>query len=186
MTLRPWKTRSRSTVLDYGKWLVVESHTIDLPNGQLLEDWPWLITPDFINVVAVTEDHRFPLFRQTKYCFDGVSLAPVGGYLDPGEDALTAAKRELLEETGYEATTWTNFGRYCIDGNRGAGAGHLFLAQGACRVADPIVDDLEDQELLLLNQAEVEEALLAGEFKVMPWVAALALALHALNLTQTT
>lgn len=181
MKLQPWKTRSRSTVLDYGKWLVVESHTIELPNGQIMEDWPWLITPDFVNVVAVTKGNYFMLFRQTKYCYDGVSLAPVGGYLDPGEDALTAAKRELLEETGYEAPNWTSLGQYCIDGNRGAGTGHLFLAQGARQITEPDADDLEDQELLLLNQAQVEQTLLAGEFKVMPWVAALALALHIVN-----
>ena len=71
MTPKPWKTLSRSTVLDYDKWLTVESHTIELPNGEILEDWAWVITPDFVNVVAVTEDNRFILFRQTKYCVIG-------------------------------------------------------------------------------------------------------------------
>lgn len=178
MTLKPWKTLARAKVLDYGQWLVVENHTVELPNGQIIDDWPWVITPDYINVIAVTEDHRFMLFRQIKYCVNEVLLAPVGGYLEPGEDALTAAKRELLEETGYEATDWVGLGHYCVDSNRGAGTAHLFLAQGARPIAKPDADDLEDQELVFLTQAEVEQALMAGEFRVLAWAAAMALALR--------
>ena len=181
MTLIPWKTLSRSTLLDHSKWLTVESHTIELPNGEIMEDWAWVITPDFVIVVAVTEDHRFILFRQTKYCVEEVTMAPVGGYLDPGEDALDAAKRELFEETGYESTEWTSLGQYCVDGNRGAGTAHLFLAQGARQVTHPSADDLEDQEMLLLSQSEVEQVLMAGEFKVIPWTAAVALVLRVLD-----
>ncbi|MCB0212695.1 MAG: NUDIX hydrolase [Anaerolineae bacterium] len=168
-------------MFSHSKWLTVENHTIELPNGEILEDWAWVITPDFVNVVAVTEDNRFILFRQTKYCVDDVSLAPVGGYLDSGEDALGAAKRELLEETGHEAAEWTHLGHYCVDGNRGAGTAHLFLAQGARQVTHPIADDLEDQKLLFLSQTEVEQALMAGEFKVVSWTAAIALALRVLG-----
>ncbi|MCB9078148.1 MAG: NUDIX domain-containing protein [Anaerolineaceae bacterium] len=181
MTLKPWKTLARAKVLDYGKWLVIEKHTIELPDGRIIDDWPWVISPDYINVIAVTEDRRFMLFRQVKYCTDETSLAPVGGYLDPNENALDAAKRELFEETGYEAADWISLGQYCVDGNRGAGTAYLFLAQGAHQVAEPDADDLEEQELLFLDQAEVEQALLGGEFKVLSWATTVALALRVLD-----
>jgi ADP-ribose pyrophosphatase len=64
-----------------------------------------------------------------------------------------------------------------LDGNRGGGHGHLFLARGARKVAEPDADDLEEQELLTLSRAEVEAALLAGEFKVLSWATVVALAL---------
>src|SRR5262245_19168269 len=111
-----WKTRSRETVLDYGRFLVVEKHTIELLDGRTLSDWPWLITPDYINVAVVTTADKFLCFRQTKYAVEGVSLAPVGGYLEPGEDPLAAARRELLKETGYESPDWLSLGRYAVDG----------------------------------------------------------------------
>lgn len=181
--MQPWKTRSREKVLDYGRFLVVEKHTIELPGGRTLSDWPWLITPDYVNVAAVTTAGEFLCFRQTKYAVDGISLAPVGGYLDPGEEPLTAAQRELLEETGYESPHWLNLGRYAVDGNRGAGTAHLFLARQARPVAEVKADDLEEQQLLRLSRAEVEAALASGEFKVLAWAAVMALALQRIDLS---
>jgi 8-oxo-dGTP pyrophosphatase MutT (NUDIX family) len=178
--MKTLKTVSNKTLLDMGKYLVVENHSVELPDGRVIHDWPWIITPDYINVVAVTDDGKFPVFRQTKYSVEGTSLAPVGGYLDPGEDPLTAAKRELLEETGYEASEWTHLGSFPVDGNRGAGVANLYLAQGAHFVADIDSDDLEEQELLLLSRSEMEAALDAGEFKVLAWAANIALALRHL------
>ena len=172
-----WKTLSRRVVLDQGKFLTVESHTVELPDGRVIPDWPWVITPDYVNVIAVTEDGEFLCFRQTKYGVDGTSFAAVGGYIEPGEEPLTAARRELLEETGYEAPEWIDLGHYRVDGNRGAGTAYLFLARGARRVADADADDLEEQDLLHLSRSELKAALAAGEFKLLPWATAVALAL---------
>lgn len=135
--METWKTLSKSVILNHSKFLVVENHTVELPDGRVIPDWPWLVTPDFVNVVAVTEDNTFVCFRQTKYAVPDTTLAIVGGYLEPGEDPLAAAQRELLEETGYESANWIELGRYRVDANRGAGTAHLFLARDARRVAAP-------------------------------------------------
>ncbi len=172
------KTQSRRVVLDAGEYLKVELHAVELPDGSHVPDWPWVITPDFALVVAVTLEGQFLCFRQTKYSIDGFSLAPPGGYLDAGEEPLVAAQRELLEETGYVAASWEHLGSFPVDGNRGVGTAHLYLALGATPVAAPDADDLEAQELLLLSEKEIAEALDAGEFKVLPWAAVVALALR--------
>jgi ADP-ribose pyrophosphatase len=176
-----WKTISKKTILNHSPWLTVEEHTIELPNGRVIDRWPWVITKDYVNVVGVTKEGKFLCFRQTKYGVEGVTLAPVGGYLNPSEDPLSAARRELLEETGYEADEMIRLGSYRVDGNHGAGTAHLFLARGAERTSQPVSDDLEEQELLLLSRPEAEAAVRAGEFKVLGWEAAMALALIHLN-----
>jgi ADP-ribose pyrophosphatase len=175
--MQAWKTVSRQVILSQPPFLVVENHIVELPDGRIIPEWSWVITPDYINVVVVTEEGLFLCFRQTKYAIDGTSLAPVGGYLEPGEEPLTAAQRELLEETGYTAPDWIDLGSYAVDGNRGAGNGHLFLARNARRVAEISADDLEEQELLSLSRDQVVEAIVLGEFKVISWAAAMALAL---------
>jgi ADP-ribose pyrophosphatase len=178
--MQPWKTRSRRTLFTQQPWITLEQHEVELPNGNVIPDWTWVITPDFINVAAVTDDGRFLCFRQVKYAVAGTSLATVGGYLEPGEGPRDCARRELLEETGYEAREWISLGSYAIDGNRGAGTGHLWLATGARKVAEINADDLEEQELLLLSRKDIERALAAGEFKLVSWAACMALALMRL------
>jgi len=178
--LIPWKTLDRRTILDCGKFLKVEMHTVELPDGRVIDDWTWVISLDFVNVVAETVDGEYLCFRQTKYAIQGTSLAVVGGYIEPGEAPLSAAKRELLEETGYEASVWTELGAYPIEANRGVQTGHFFLARGARRVTAPIADDLEEQEILHLTRAEMARGLAAGEFKALAWAASVALSLQAL------
>jgi ADP-ribose pyrophosphatase len=179
--MREWKTLARQLVWDQSDFLTLEIHTVELPDGRVISDWPWVIAPDYVNVVAITEEGQFLCFRQTKYGVEGESLAPVGGYLEPGEQPLSGARRELLEETGYEASHWAGLGHYRVDGNRGVGMAYFFLAQGALRVAMPEADDLEEQELLLLTRPEIDAALEAGRFKLLPWAAIMALALLHLD-----
>ncbi len=177
--MQPWKTLERKTILepDGGRFLTVENHRVQLPDATIIDDWSWVITPEFINVVVETEKGDFLCFRQFKYAAQGTTLAIVGGYLEPGEEPLASAQRELLEETGYAASTWIPLGSYPIDGNRGCGVGHLFLARGARSVQPPDADDLEEQEVVLLDRAQLTAALLQGEFRIVTWSAAVAMAL---------
>jgi 8-oxo-dGTP pyrophosphatase MutT (NUDIX family) len=179
--MQPWKTLARQTILQHSRYLAVEDHTIQLPDGRIIPNWPWVILPDYVNVLAQTSDGPFLCFRQTKYAVTGPTLAPVGGYLEPDEAPLVAAQRELLEETGYTGSEWITLGQYPVDGNRGAGTAHLFLALGAQCVSAIKADDLEAQTLLLLNRAELEAALAQGEFKLLSWAALIALALRYLD-----
>jgi ADP-ribose pyrophosphatase len=176
-----WKTLSRRLLCQPNRFLAVEIHEVELPDGRRITDWPWLITPDYANVLARTKDGRFLCFRQPKYAVQGITLAPVGGFLEPGEDPLRAAQRELREETGYEAPEWHALGRAVVDANRGAGTANLFLALDAERACAPHADDLEQQELLQLSRTELEEALDQGEFKVLAWAALVALGLRYLE-----
>jgi ADP-ribose pyrophosphatase len=183
--MQPWKTLSRRIILDHSKYLRVESHAIRLPDGRVLPDWPWIITPDFVIVLARTEDGRFLVFRQTKYAVAGTTLAPVGGQLEKGEDPLVAAQRELLEETGHRANKWISLGSYRTNGNNGGSMGHLFLALDAQYAQTVASDDLEEQELLYLSKTELENALQANEFKVLAWAATVSLALQHLTGNRT-
>ncbi len=177
--MEPWIRLGAREVFRQSPWLRLEAHHLRLPDGREIPDWLWVDTPDFCNVVAVTEADEFLCFRQSKYAAPGLTLALVGGYLEPEEDPRAAAQRELREESGHVAAAWRDLGNYACDGNRGCGRGHLFLATGCRYEGHAVSDDLEEQQLLRLSRAEAKAALLRGEFGVMPWTAALALALLA-------
>jgi ADP-ribose pyrophosphatase len=183
--MQQWETLERQTVwrsVD-GRYVIVETHTVQLPDGTVIEQWPWLAMPDYVNIVVETVDGRFVCFRQTKYAAGDVTFGVPGGYIEPGEDPFAAAQRELLEETGYSSPEWHFLGRYVIDGNRGAGHAHLYLARQAVWEQPIDADDLEEQEVHLLSREEMARALWNGEFRILPWAMAVSMALLKLGIT---
>ena len=179
--LRPWKTLKKETILDHNHFLKVENHVVELPDGTIIPDWAWVEIPDAVIILAITAEQQFLCFHQTRYAVEGTTLATAGGMIEENELPLDAAKRELLEETGYTSDKWVNLGSYKLDPNRGMATMHLYLALDAKYQKEPFADDLEDQELLFLNKAEIEEALLAGEFKVLTSAAVVSLSLNYIN-----
>jgi ADP-ribose pyrophosphatase len=179
--MEPWITTERRTVLTCGRFLSVEEHQVQLPNGQTISDWPWVVAPSYAIVVALTEDRRVLCLRQVKYAIDGVSLALAGGYVEEGEQPLDAARRELLEETGCSADGWKWLGDYVVDANRGVGMAYLYLATDTRQIRNPDADDLEEQELVILSLDDFRSAVRRGEFKALSWAAAASLALLHLS-----
>jgi 8-oxo-dGTP pyrophosphatase MutT (NUDIX family) len=91
-----------------------------------------------------------------------------------------AARRELWEETGIEARHWRGSGRFVLNGNQGAGAVHLFFADGLATVDDSstrVRTDLEEQETMWLTEDELIEAARCGQFQIASHALALAFAL---------
>ena len=179
--MQSWKTLRRERILDFNKFLKIEKHTVELPDGRVIEDWPWIDSPDFVLVLPVTDRNTILLFQQVKYAVDGMSFAPVGGYLESNENPLEAAKRELKEEMGCETPDWISFGSYPVNGNHGGGKGNLFLAMNVRKTAEPIVDDLEEMQLKELTFGEVENLVLSGEIKAQGWLAVVAVGLLMLK-----
>jgi len=174
--IHPWKTLARRVLLRRPPWFEVGEEDIRLPDGRVVENFNWIAMREFAIVVPLTDDDRTILIRSYKHGVREVALSFPAGYLEPGEDPLTGARRELREETGHEAVSWIALGRYVVDGNYGSGAMHAYLATGARKVAEPESGDLEAMELALTPWDEAVAALRRGELKQLASAAALGLA----------
>ncbi len=179
--MKPWKTLSRKLILDFSRYLAVESHTVELPDGRVIDNWPWVIIPEFVDVLPVLEDGRILCMRQFKYGVGEVSLSTMGGMIDPGETPEQAARREMAEEMGCEAREMIFLGKYAADANRRCGTAYLFLALDARQVAEPNSGDLEEQEIITLTRDEARDAMLKGEFKMLSWTTTIGLGLAWLD-----
>lgn len=77
-----------------------------MENGGVIPDYFVFEYPEWINVVAVTTEGQFVLIRQYRHGIAGVHYELCAGVVDPGEDPMVAAQRELLEETGFGGGKW--------------------------------------------------------------------------------
>ena len=137
-----------------GKFLKIHKDTIRLPDGKTG-------TREFIRhsgavvILPLLEDGSVLLERQYRYPVDRVMIEYPAGKIDPGEDPLACAKRELQEETGYTATDWQFV---CTIHNAIAYSDEhleIYLARGL--VAGPSA--LDDGEFLETFTASVDELL---------------------------
>ena len=105
------KTKSETDIFN-GVILHVKKDTVILPNGR--EATREIIRHvGAVCVIPVTDDGKVIIERQFRYPIDSVITEIPAGKLDsPSEDRLSAAKRELLEETGYTADEWVDMGIY--------------------------------------------------------------------------
>ena len=103
------ETRLASQELLRGHFLHAMRDTVRLPDGKEAFR-EYVIHPGAVMVVAELPDGRLVLERQFRYPMQSVMVEFPAGKLDPGEDSLACAKRELLEETGYTARQWARAG----------------------------------------------------------------------------
>ncbi|MBG9386511.1 NUDIX domain-containing protein [Caenimonas aquaedulcis] len=92
-----------------GRFLHAFRDVVRLPDGSETTR-EFVIHPGAVMVIPMLDDGRLVLERQFRYPMGRVMIEFPAGKLDPGEDILTCAKRELLEETGYVAREWARAG----------------------------------------------------------------------------
>jgi ADP-ribose pyrophosphatase len=176
--LQPWKVLESREVYSAPPWMTVSLQKVRLPDGREVADYHQLVLPDYVVIFAQTPEGKVMITRQYRHGVGRVNLLLPAGLLEKGEDALSCAKRELLEETGYRAPEWQSLGSFVHNANCGGGRVHFFKCQHARKVAEPDSGDLEKTEILLLTLEEVQEAFRRGEMEVLGIVAGLALALN--------
>jgi ADP-ribose pyrophosphatase len=172
-----WKTLERKSLLDVPPWLQVSRERVQLPSGRVIDDFYRVALPDFAVVVPVTPTGEVVLVRGYKHGLGASTYSPPAGLVADGEAPLDAARRELLEETGYVADDWLPLGSYVVDGNRQCGTMHLFLARHAHAQAVVRPDDSEDLDVYLVSRTDLLDMLQRGEFRSLAGASAIAITL---------
>lgn len=106
------------------------------------------------SVLAMEENHDVWLVREWKYAIERPSLEVVSGGIEPDEDPLVAAQRELREEAGLTAREWISLGHADPFTTMLRCPNHLFLAQGL-----EVVDrEPEEAEIMEVRRVPLTEA----------------------------
>ncbi len=119
---------------------------------------------DWTNVIPITENGDVVMIRQFRVGIRGMTLEIPGGIIDPGDsDPRSAARREMIEETGYDSDDIRPLGSVhpnpAIQNNRC----HLFVARGVTRVKNQELEETEAIEVVLVPLIRISDLIRAGE-----------------------
>ena len=153
-----WTKLSERTILD--GWRKIVGRRYRTPDG-VEREFEIKIEEDTAVVIALTTSRDVVLVREYRPGPEEALLELPGGAIDPGEGPLDAARRELLEETGYQADDLRPVGSMadCAYSTR---VRHVFVAEQATRVRDPAPHDGEFPEVVLMPLEEFRDHLRSG------------------------
>lgn len=132
------------------------------PGANEPENFYSLHLPDYVCVIAETSDGRIPLVRQYRPAVESFTWEFPSGTREEGETPEQTAHRELIEETGFRATSLELLGTYLTDvgrlDNRQYGFRTVGLVPVPSHVFEPGID------LRLVTRLELEAMIETGEF----------------------
>ena len=177
---QPWKVLKSREVFVAEPWISISVQQVLLPDGRMVDEFHQVRFPEYVVVFAQTGQGNVILEKQYKHGVGHCSLVLPSGLLEKGEEPLAAARRELLEETGYASDDWRPLGSFVVNGNYGCGKAHLFMAYEAHQVAQPDSGDLEDMDIITMSPSDLVKAMQSGDVVLIGSAAAIALALNPL------
>lgn len=159
-----WKTLN-SEYLIRRPWLTARRDTVQLPTGVINDEYYVLEYPDWVNVIAITQDGQMVLIRQYRHGLGQTSFEIVAGVMEPGEEPEVAARRELQEETGYAGGEWQKLMTISQNTSTCTNLTYCYLAIGVESISGQHLDETEDIEVYRFAKEEVRAMLERGDIK---------------------
>ncbi len=145
------------------KGVIVTVHLdrAELSNGKIVKR-EVVEHPGGVTILPVDENGLCTMVRQFRYPFGRMMLEAPAGKLEPGEDPMESAVRELSEETGFTADEWIDLGACCTSPGFSSEVLHIYLALGLHEGrSHPDEDEFLNTEKIPLD--ELSRMVMAGE-----------------------
>jgi 8-oxo-dGTP pyrophosphatase MutT (NUDIX family) len=150
-----WKKISTKVLASFRIFSIREDR-YQLPRHEKEASFYVLESSDWVNVIPLTEQGEVVLIRQFRFGTENVTLEIPGGIVDPGHTPLIAARKELLEETGYASDQWEYLGYVHPNPAFLNNRCHSFLAKAVKRIAETAPEESEEFEVVLVPYPEIK------------------------------
>ena len=172
------------------QWIDFRRSAYRFPDGSVFEPYYSYSRRDYVVIVASDTAGNYLCVRQFRHGIkevttefpaggiermDGREYGPRSGSL-ASEDALEAAKRELLEETGYASQDWTHLLTVPSNATISDNYAHIYMAKNCRKSGEQNLDETEFLNVKKYSSTEIEEMIYKGEFQqavhIMAWLMA--------------
>ena len=158
------------------EWIDIRKSAYRFPDGSVFEPYYSYSRKDYAVIVAEDENGDLLCVRQYRQGIRKVTTEFPAGGIEKGEEdkALDAAKRELLEETGYESSDWTHLITIASNATLADNHAYLFYARRCRKVSGQSLDDTEFLNVIRYSPDKLEELIANGSFEqsmhVLAWL----------------
>jgi len=156
-----WTTLSEQECLSTPVFKI-KKRSMTSPDTVIIDDFFIMESPDWVNVVAIREDGKYILVNQYRFGTQALSLEVAGGVVDQGESHLEAARRELLEETGYISEVWSHLVTIAPNPALNTNRCAIYLAEQCRCIGSGDLDDTEFIQVVVLEKEDCKVALTDG------------------------
>jgi 8-oxo-dGTP pyrophosphatase MutT (NUDIX family) len=181
MPKRKWEVLSSEYVLE-SPWYRLRRDACRLPDGSVVESYYVREHAGFSVTFAITPRNEVVFTRQYKHGIADFVLELPAGMLEPGEDPLACARRELEEETGYVAPDFERISDFATDPTSSTGHFTLFIARNAAPEGTPRPEATEDVDTVLVPMGQVLDQVRGRHVRAQSQVASIYTALDYLGL----
>ncbi|MBL1409523.1 NUDIX hydrolase [Sphingobacterium faecale] len=179
--MNKWKLLDSSYIIQR-PWATLRVDKLEMPNGNIKDEYYVLEYPTWVNMIGVTEEGNILFVRQYRRGADAIMVELPAGVVEDGESPQDAAIREMLEETGYAFETVEYLCELYANPATSGNITYSYLLRGGKKVQEQNLDDSEDIEVVVMSLEEAKSFLFENRIGQALHSAALFYALKKLEL----
>ncbi|WP_437919360.1 NUDIX hydrolase [Sphingobacterium sp. LRF_L2] len=140
-------------------WATLRVDKLQLPNGNIKDEYYVLEYPTWVNMIGITSDNQILFVQQYRHGADEILTELPAGVVEEGEDPEVAARRELLEETGYAFDSIEKICQLYANPATSGNITYTYLLKGGRKVQEQELDNSEDIDVVLMSIDEARQFL---------------------------
>ncbi len=167
-----WDIISRTKVYDGSPYINIFKDEIRLPNGNIIKDYHRIEISDAVILIVENEKNEILIYNEYRHGIGEESYTFPAGAIEEDESPINAAKRELIEETGYQSEKVNEIKNFVVSGSYMFSNLHYIQMQNIKRASQPLSKDIENPSLKWFNYEQVCNAIEDNKFRGLTYATA--------------